>query len=288
MYRGYRQANAGDLAASVAFNALVALVPTFLLCLAVAGLFLRQDEVLETALYTSFWGLPPEAAGDAFGAVLSARRNSSWLGALGLVGFAWAGAGFVSCLARSMNRVYGVPGCGYMCERRRGFFVILAFAALFVLALLTATVPTLFVNRDLPFYFEEWALAAGRVQTLGYGLAVLATLALFGMLYRVVPNAGQRLADVWPGTLTAAVLFVAMAQVFPIYFRVFGSIERYGSAFGFVSLLVAWFYLLAHVVLFGTYVNASYQARCRSGAGLGGHRLPGCPRRPVETEVGSR
>ncbi len=258
-YRGYRQANAGDLASSIAFNALVALVPTFLLCLAVAGQFLQRDEILDTALSTSFWGLPRESSGDAFAAILTARRNTNWLGALALVGFAWTGAGFVSCLARSMNRVYGVPGCGYMCERRRGFFVVLAFAALFVLALVSATVPTLFVGRDLPFYLEEWALAAGRVQVLGYVLAVLATVALFGMLYRVVPNAGQRLGDVWPGTLTAAALFVGIAQAFPVYVRLVGGGNRYGAVFGFVSLLVVWLLALAHVLLFGTHVNASYR-----------------------------
>jgi YihY family inner membrane protein len=262
-YRGYRQANAGDLASSIAFNALVALVPTFLLCLAVAGLFLQNDEILNTVLYTSFWGLPPDSAGDAFGAILGARRNTSWLGALGLVGFAWSGAGFVSCLARSMNRVYGVPGCGYMCERRRGFFVVLAFAALFVLALLSATVPTLFVGRDLPFYLEVWILAEGRVQILGYGLAVLATVTLFGMLYRAVPNAGQRLGDVWPGTLTASALFVGIAQAFPVYVRLIGGAYRYGAVFGFVSLLVVWLLALAHVLLFGTHVNATYRRRCR-------------------------
>ena len=259
MHRGYRQANAGDLAAAIAFSALVALVPTFLLCLSVAGLVLRQEEVLNEVLYASFWGLPPDATGDAFAAVLGARNNSSWLAALGLVGFAWSGAGFVSCLARGMNRVYGVPGCGYMCERRRGFFVIFAFATLFLLAMLSSTLPTLFVGRDLPFYLEEWALAAGRVQVLGYALAVMATVALFGMLYRVVPNAGQRLGDVWPGTLTAAALFLGIAQAFPLYVRLVGGANRYGAFFGFASLLVAWLFALAHVLLFGTYVNATYQ-----------------------------
>jgi membrane protein len=263
MVRGYQQANAGDLAAAVAFNALVAFIPTFLLCLAVAGLFLRLDRVLITALYASFWGLPAGTAGSAFEAVLSARENSSWLGALSVAVFAWTGAGFVSCLARSMNRVYGVSGCGYMCERRRGFFVIIAFAALFLVALLASTVPTLFVAQDVPYYFERWALAAGEYQVLGYVVAFVATVALFGMLYRVVPNAGQKLPDVWPGTLTAATLFVGMAQVFPIYLRLLGGANRYGAVFGLVSLLVAWFYLLAHVLLFGTYVNATYQRRRR-------------------------
>jgi membrane protein len=261
--RGYQQANAGDLAAAVAFNGLVALIPTFLLCLSVAGLFFRSDEVFTSTIYASLWGLPSSAAGDSLEAVLTAKRSSSWLGALSLAGFAWTGAGFVGCLARSMNRIYGVPGCGYMCEKRRGFFVILAFATLFILALLSSTVPTLFVRTDLPVYFESWALAAGWYQALSYGVAFFATLALFGMLYRVVPNAGQHLLDIWPGTLTATTLFLVMAQVFPLYLRLLGGTNRYGAAFGLLTLLVAWFYVLAHLLLFGAYVNATHQRHRR-------------------------
>ena len=261
MLRGYQQANAGDLAAAVAFNGLVALIPTFLLTLSIAGLFFRMDEVFANSVYASVWGLPSGAAGDALEAMLTARRSSSWIGALSLVGFAWTGAGFVGCLSRSMNRIYGTTGCGYMCEKRRGFFVILGFALLFTVALLSSTVPTLFVRTDLPLYFEEWALAAGRFQVLGYAFALVATIGFFGMLYRVVPNAGQTVRTIWPGTLTAAALFVVMAQVFPIYLRLLGGTNRYGAAFGLLTLLVAWFFLLAHLILFGTYVNVTYQRR---------------------------
>ncbi len=263
MVHGYQRANAGDLAAAVAFHALVALIPTFLLCLAVAGLFLRVDQVLITAIYASLWGLPPEASRDALEAALTARRASGWLATLSLVGFAWAGTSFVGCLARSMNRIYAVPGCGFMCEKRRGFFVILGFAVLFMLALLSSTIPTLFVRQDLPQYFHSWALAAGRYQALGYILAFGSACALFAMLYRIVPNAGQRMGDIWPGTITASVLFVIMAQIFPIYFRALGGTNRYGAVFGLISLLVAWFYVIAHVLLFGAYVNATHQRRRR-------------------------
>lgn len=258
LHRGYSQANAGDLAAAVAYNALVALIPTFLLTLSVAGVFLRNDAVFTTTVFTSLWGLPSGAASDALDTVVTARRTSSWLGAISLVAFAWTGAGFVGCLSRSMNRIYGVPGCGYMCEKRRGFFVIIAFAILLMASLLASTIPTLFLRQDLPLYFESWSLAEGWYQALSYAVAFLTSALLFAMLYRVVPNAGQHLGDIWPGALTASLLFVLMAQVFPIYLRLLGGANRYGAAFGLLTLLVAWFYVLAHVLLFGTYVNATY------------------------------
>ncbi len=265
MVRGYQHVNAADLAAAVAFNALVAFVPTVLLLISVGGLLLQRDQVLINVIYSVLWALPRDQVQPALETVLKARNNSGWFAILSLVGFAWIGTNFVSCLARSMNRIYGVRNCGFACEKRRGFFVIIAFSVLFILASIAAILPSLFVAKDLPYYFETWFLADGRVQILGYGVAILSAMALFAVLYRVVPNAGQHAADIWPGTLTAALLFVLLAQVFPIYLRMVGNYNQYGQAFGFVTLLVTWFYLLAHVVLFGTYVNATYQQhrRCR-------------------------
>jgi len=74
-----------------------------------------------------------------------------------------------------------------------------------------------------------------------------------------VPNAKQTVWDVWPGALVSAVLFLIVTQVFPIYLRFVGGSNRYGLALGLVSLLVAAFYALAHVILFGAYINATWQ-----------------------------
>lgn len=276
MLRGYQAANAGDLAAAVAFNALVAIIPVFLLLVSIGGLALQTDRLLVTFIHAIFWALPQEQTEEALTAVLAARRNSSWFGAFSLLGFAWVGANFVSCLARSMNRIYGVPNRRFVHQRGRDFLVVVVFAVLFLLASVAATLPSLFVGKQLDVFFNAWALASGRIQVLSYAVAVLAALALFLVVYRIVPNAGQKLRDVWPGILTAALLFVLLLQVFPIYLRAAGGLSRYGQFFGFIPLIVGWFYLLAHVLLFGTYVNATFRGHCRKGQGIAGHSVPGC------------
>ena len=278
MIRGYQTANAGDLAAAIAFNAVVAVVPIFLLLVSAGGLLLQDDQAMTIFIHTILWALPRELTQDALGAVLSAKQNSRYFGALSLLGFAWVGANFVSCLARGMNRIYGVPNRRFVHQRRRDFFVVVVFAILFLVASVPSIVAGLFVGNELGVFFDALALASGRVQLLSYGVSILGSLALFTVLYRIVPNAGQKLRDIWPGVLTAAVLLVALLQVFPLYLRVVGNVNRYGQFFAFIPLIVAWFYLLAHVLLFGAYVNATFQNHCRKGEGLVGHSLPGCDR----------
>jgi membrane protein len=263
MYRGYNEANASDMAAAVAFNTLVALVPMFLLMVSIAGLFLKNDQVLRQAIIVIDTLVPGGTADDAFNTALTARNNSGWLGVVSLLGFAWVGTGFVSCLARSMNRIYGARSSGYINEKQRGFLVLSIFSLLFAVSLGATILTTVFVQRELPNAIEPWLLATAEYQIVGYLIGFTAALALFLTLYRVIPNAGQRMPDVWPGAVTAALLFMAVTQIFPIYIRITGGGNRYGQILGFVSLLVASLFFTAHIILFGAYINATWQRRRR-------------------------
>jgi membrane protein len=298
MIGGYQRANATDLASAVAFQALVAVVPMFLLMISIAGLFLQDSRVLKQAIFTLAWILPSGASQDAFTAAFEARRNSGLFGALGLLGFAWVGTGFVSAMARSMNRIYGVPNAGFLKEKQRGFIVILLFAVFFMIASSASIVTTFFVGNQshLPLFLQRWKLTSGQWQLISYGIAAVAAYLLFITIYRLVPNAKQRMMDVWPGAMVSALLFLAVTQAFPIYLRYVGGSNRYGVALGLVSLMVAAFYALAHVILFGADINATWQQRRREAArrkkheprrgrdddqGPGAHRS----RRPVPPDV---
>lgn len=265
LIRGYTEANAGDLAAAIAFNALIAMVPTALLLVSLAGILLQNDEVLKTAILASVWALPTKEAKDALDTVLHAKRNSGIFGLLSLVGFTWIGANFMAALGRGMNRIYGVRNRRFVHERMRGVTVIVVFSVLLAVSAFAAALPTLFVNQDVSSYFEQWIITSGSVQMVSYGLALAAALLLFTTLYRVVPNAGQRVLDVWPGAVVAALLFVLLVQVFPLYIRFVGRRNIYGGTLLFATLLVTWFYIMAHVLLFGTYVNVTWQhyRRCQ-------------------------
>jgi membrane protein len=257
--KGYREAEASSLAAIISFNAIVALVPTLLLLVSVTGLVLRQQAALEFVQRTLYWALPARDAREAFDAALGARHHSGWLGLASLLGFLWIGTGFVNALEHCFNRVYGVEDCGFVCSRRRGFTVMMIFSVLFCTAAVATTLPTLFVGRSLNDYFQTWRLAGTSGQIATYTIALVAAVALFWALYLAVPTAGQSWRDVWPGALVAGILFVLLGQVFPLYLRMTGGVNRYGAALGLVTLLVTWFAVMAHVLLFGCYINATVQ-----------------------------
>jgi len=259
--RGFNDAGAGHLSAILAYNGLVALVPTTMLLVSIAGLVLQRDAAMTTFVRAAYWALPTEDARQALEAALAARGKSGWFALASLGGFVWIGSGFAGALNHCFNCVYGVPDGNFIATRRRGLVVLSAFVALFTGLTIAATLPALFIQRDVGPYFQTWALAGVRGQIASYGLAFGAATFAFLVIYRLTPNARQRLRDVWPGSVVAAGLFVLLGQAFPIYLRLIGGSNRYGAAFGLLTLLVGWFAILAHILLFGCYVNVSYRRR---------------------------
>ena len=280
MYRGYTHVNAGDLAAAVAYHALVAMVPMFFLLVGVGGLFLRNDAVMQQAIRAIDLLFPTsEDAAEAFRTALEARRNSGLISLVSLMGFAWVGTGLVSSLARGMNRIYGVPNASYVAEKQRGFVVIFLFLVFFLLAALTSIVPTVLIIQDLPQVLDSLLLSTRFNQVAAYAIAFLSAAMLFIVIYRIVPNVRHGVVDVLPGTAAASLLFVGLTQVFPLYIELVGGVDRYGRLLGLVSLIVAALYMLAHIILFGCYINATWrrhrqrrrqEGRTRPGRGAGG------------------
>jgi membrane protein len=260
MYHGYTRVNAGDLAAAVAYHALVAMVPMFFLLVGVAGLFLRNDEVMQQAIEAINVIFPtPDGSSDAFRAALEARRNSGLISLVSLIGFAWVGTGLVSSLARGMNRIYGVRNASYVLEKQRGFVVIFLFLVFFFISSLASILPTFLLIRDLPEALDKLLLNSKFNQVTAYTIAFVSAWLLFFVIYRIVPNARQQFVDVLPGTFAASLLFMGLAQIFPIYIEMVGGVNRYGRLLGLVSLIVAALYMLAHIILFGSYINVTWQ-----------------------------
>jgi membrane protein len=104
-------------------------------------------------------------------------------------------------------------------------------------------------------------------------LAVVIFTALFGMLYKWLPNVKIAWHDVWTGALTTAVLFNLGRIAIGAYLGRTATGSAYAAA-GSVLVLLLWLYYSAQIFLFGaefTWVRAKhrrglYRARATSSA----------------------
>ncbi len=268
-FRRYFSIRTNDLAAIIAFNGLIAVVPMFLLVVAIAGLLLRDDDLFRTFRKAVISIFPSQNARDALNDASASRGNVGWFGLLSLVGFIWIGSSFVATVTRAINSLYDLRGSPFVRSRIRAVVVIVGFSILLMVAVLAGTIPTLFVNADVtPFFRDVEGLfifqAAGQI--ISYAVSLVSAFLLFVIAYRYLPAVRQSFRDVFAGALVASVGLVILAQVFPIYVRVYQALpssSSYGAAFVFVSILVTWAYLLAHVLLIGAWLNARSEERRR-------------------------
>lgn len=262
LFQGFSRNNAGDLAAAIAYHSLIAMVPIFFLLVGVTGLFLQSQTAIDQAermIETVF----PTGSGamDAFRAAVDSRQNSGILTLASFITFSWVGTGLISSMARGMNRIYNVRNATFITERQRGFTVIMLFLLFFLLSVISSVIPTVLLLLDLPEVLDQIFLNTRFSRLMAYATAYLSALAFFFVIFRIVPNARQLTLDVWPGAVISATLFSLMVQAFPIYISLVGGVNRYGPLLGLISLMVVALYFLAHTILFGAYINATWQRR---------------------------
>ena len=252
-------------AAAVAYHTLVSVFPMLLALSTLLGLVLHDPQRLTSVAGAIVRIFPPEAAEPLLAMLQGTRENVGLLGLISVAGLIYGGSALFGSLEEVFDRIYRVPNRGFLQQKIMATGMLLLFAVLLLLALVTTSLAELLgsVSRQaaadweswipwLPALFDIGAVAVRLASGLSLGWAFL----LFLLIYWVVPNRSFTLAQLWPGAALAAVLFVAITELFPLYLVYFGHFNRYGTAFTLVLLLLAWFYFLAHIILLGATLNA--------------------------------
>jgi len=263
------------LSAGVAFYSLLALVPGLAALISLYGLVGDPNQVQKRV--TDLMGAAPKEARQLVASQASSIINSSGgkvgLGlAVSIVLALWSASSGMSHLMEAVNVAYDEGEERGFVKRRALALgmtvgaVVFVFVAIFVIAILPATVAKL----DLP--------GAVRVLVSLLRWPVLAALLLgaLAVLYRMAPNRdGARWAWVSPGAILATVLWLVGSILFSIYTANFGKYnETYGSL-GAVVIVMLWLLLTAFAVIVGAELNSEVERQTREDTTTGPERRMG-------------
>jgi len=243
----YGAAGGGLLAGGLAYSALFAIVPLAALMAGIVGLVV-DDAVRRAAVVSAIAEvLPPlrdvvrlvlEEAAGAAGAI-------SVIGGLTLV---WGASRFAVAFEDAMGRIFGG-------ERRRGFMrrnvaALVAVVGLIGVAILGA------VLAGLSSFLDAAEARGGPVVgfLIGTVLAVVPlvlTVAMVGLVYRLVPFGAPRWRAIVPPAIVVAVVLTVLTRVFVfIAPRLVGAAATIGAlATAFAAL--AWLSLSFQAILLG-------------------------------------
>ena len=245
-------------AGNLAYLALLAMFPFFILAAAVAHLLGRTEDGAMTVA-TVLAKLPPDVAGTLRGPVeevLTARTGPLlWFGAL--VGL-WTAASFIETIRDILRRAYGVKFCAPFWEYRLASIlmivasvVILMFAFAFTVVLSSVQHA---IERLLPFSAGV-ASSLGTVQLVP-GLMMFFTF--YVLFYALTPSRYRKLGcRKWPGALLITAWWLGTVQLLPRAIGLFGGYSlTYGSLAG-VMIALLFFFVIGLGVVMGAELNAA-------------------------------
>ena len=258
------------VAAGVAFYGLLAIFPGIAALMAVAGLILDPQTVVDQ-LDLLGTVLPAEAAeiilGQAEDVAGSQDRGLGIAAAIGLLLAFWSASAGVSALMEGINLAYDE-------EDQRGFFKRTLVRLMLTLALILTLIAIVAIAVVLPAALQFLTALGPVVQTLiavlRWAVIFLIVVGMLAVLYRFAPNRDD---PEWrwttPGAFVATALWVVGSVAFAIYVRNFASYqETFGTLAGVVILLI-WLWLSAIIILLGAEFDSEMEAQTRRDTTVG-------------------
>jgi membrane protein len=241
-----------QIAGSLAFTTLLALVPTFAIAVSLLSRAPFFDDVMVQIKIFLLLNLVPEIAGRIITVYMSQfAANASRLTWLGVAILFVTAVALMLTIDRSINAIWRE-------SRSRPFLVsVLAYVSLLTVGpiLIGASVSITTYLLSLPARLSDVASPAHAFLLQAVPTAV-STLAFF-LIYRLVPHRSVPWAHALAGGFLAAVLFEIAKEGFAFYVAHAPAYSVVYGAFAAVPFFLLWIYLSWLIVLFGAELAAA-------------------------------
>lgn len=243
----------GD-AAALAFYTVFSLAPVLVVLVSVAGLVFGEDAVRGRIVkeFETIMGPGPAGAIEKIVERAATDRARGVAGVLG-AGMLLVGATVVFAqLQKSLNDVWEVrprPGSfvrRFLRKRITSFALIVAIGFLLLVSLAVSAALRVFQE-----YLErELGAPTGWLNFVNAVLSFLVVAVLFGMIYKILPDAQVRWRSVAVGALAASLLFSIGRWAIGLYIGRTAASSTYGAA-GSVVVILLWVYYASMILLLG-------------------------------------
>ncbi len=255
VFRRWREDRCPQIAGSLTFTTLLALVPLFTVVAAVLSALPFFEGVMVQIKIFLLLNLVPEIAGKIITVYMTQFAEAAGrLTSVSLVALFAMAIAMLFTVDRSLNLIWRV-------DRHRPLWLSAAgYTALLVLGPLLMGVSV---------WATSWLVAASldrlsmptEVETLALRIVPVSVSALaFFLVYRIIPNRHVPSRHALAGGILAAVVFEVMKSVFAAYIRAVPTYRLVYGAFASIPIFLLWLYLSWLVVLFGAEFTASLAA----------------------------
>jgi len=248
---------AADMAASIAYYAILSIFPLLLGIIAILGLILPRETVQEE-LFTFFARYLPESIGfieNNIRKIISARGA---LGAVSVAGLIWTGSMIFGAINRVINKVWDISQFDPIWFRKpRDIGMALGMGLLFLISILGS----IFLS-SLPV--SQYPLPDALIEFFNQAAVFLLAFGAFFTLFKLMPATRTYWRYMLPGSLLSTVMFVLVLNLFVYFVNNLADWELVYGTIGSVIAFLILVYLSAFIMIIGAEVSAEY-SRMRQG-----------------------
>ena len=260
--------HAMDLAAAIAYYAILSLFPLAIGLVSLFSMVLESDAV-ERQVHQFFHSYLPGSESLLIANVAAVGNIRGILGIVSILGLLWSASLLFGAITRAVNRAWDIEyDLPFYIEKPRHFIMALSVAPLFLMSVITTTGLQVLGSEDIPVLGSLSFLEHNGINALARPLPFLFSLAIFLLIYKFTPHVRTRWRFVWPGALLAALLFDAGKSAFVFYLENFGAYERIYGSLASVIIMLGWVYLSGFILIIGAEFTSEYE-RTRLGLGRG-------------------
>jgi len=258
-YKEWSEDEASRLAAALSYYTAVSIAPLLIIAIAVAGFF-YGEQAARGQLVTQIQGLiGVEGAKFIQDVIANAHKPAvgTIAGILSIATLLWGSTNVFDQLHTSLNAIWDVkakPTHGIWATIKERFFsftLVLGVGFLLLVSLLLSAILVVvanWFNHLLPGVAWLW-------EVLNFVISFGVITLLFGLIYKILPDAEVAWRDVWLGAAATALLFTIGKFLLGLYLGNTGS--SYGAA-GSLVVFLLWVYYSAQILFFGAEFTQVY------------------------------
>ena len=241
-----------QIAGSLAFTTLLAMVPVFAIAVAVLSWFPFFERVMAQIKIFLLLNLLPEIAGRLITVyMVEFERNAARLTWIGVAALFVMSVSLMLTFDRSLNHIWRTREKRPMWALVAGYFALLVLGPLLIGTSVTVTTYLMSLSAGLVPTKSAWQpLLLHVVPTFSSGL-------LFFAVYKIVPHERVPGRHALAGAAVAAVMFEAAKELFAFYVEAAPAYSVVYGTFVAVPFFLLWIYFSWLIVLFGAELTAS-------------------------------
>ncbi len=249
-----------NLAAALAFFALMSFLPLLILVTASFGYILEGSEQAYDRVLNFIEQVAPHSVSNIFPLIndlISMKMTAGWLGILILI---WIGSRVFEILEQALNRVWSLKEDRPLLNRTGMALILVPGMVLFLgVSLLITAFYSIIRTFELPWLHVQLSEFSTFFSILGQFTPILISTAGFYLVYKIIAATHVHKKDAFIGAITAAILWELLKRGYDFYVTNIWEVSAIFGGLGTLAVFVIWVYLSCMILLFGAEVAYNWQ-----------------------------